>query len=54
MWKDRFFFDALETSEDDLCYECKEEMRLAFYVQGGSEPGLEVETARELVQSERM
>ena len=32
VWKDRFFFDALETSEDDLCYECKEEMRQAFYV----------------------
>ena len=31
-WKDRFFFDALETEEDDLCYECKEEMRQAFYV----------------------
>ena len=31
-WKDRFFFDALETDEDDLCYECKEEMRQTFYV----------------------
>ena len=31
-WKDRFFFDALETEEDDLCYECKEKMRVAFYV----------------------
>ena len=31
-WKDRFFFDALETPEDDLCYECKEEMRQTFYV----------------------
>ena len=31
-WKDRFFFDALETDEDDLCYECKEKMRQAFYV----------------------
>ena len=31
-WKDRFFFDALETEEDDLCYECKEEMRQTFYV----------------------
>ena len=31
-WKDRFFFDTLEVKEDDLCYECKEKMRVAFYV----------------------
>ena len=31
-WKDRFFFDALDAHEDDLCYECKENMRVAFYV----------------------
>ena len=31
-WKDRFFFDALEADEDTLCSECKEKMRLAFYV----------------------
>ena len=31
-WKDRFFFDALDTHEDHLCHECKENMRVAFYV----------------------
>ena len=30
-WKDRFFFDALETDDDTLCSECKENMRVAFY-----------------------
>ena len=28
-WKDRFFFDALDAHENDLCYECKENMRVA-------------------------
>ena len=31
-WKDRFFFDALEVHENDLCHECKETMRVTFYV----------------------
>ena len=31
-WKDRFFFDALDAHEKDLCHECKENMRVAFYV----------------------
>ena len=31
-WKDRFFFDVLDAKEDDLCYECKENMRVTFYV----------------------
>ena len=31
-WKDRFFFDALKTHEDDLCHECKEIMNVTFYV----------------------
>ena len=31
-WKARFFFDALEADEKTLCSECKEEMRVAFYV----------------------
>ena len=31
-WKDRFFFDALDAHEDDLCHECKENMRQSFYV----------------------
>ena len=30
-WKDQFFFDALDAHEDDLCCECKENMRVAFY-----------------------
>ena len=31
-WKDRFLLDALEADEKTLCSECKEEMRVAFYV----------------------
>ena len=31
-WKDRFFFDALDAHEDDLCQECKENMRQSYYV----------------------
>ena len=31
-WKDRFFFDALDAHEDDLCHECEENMRQSFYV----------------------
>ena len=31
-WKDRFFFDALDADEDTLCSDCKESMRVAFYV----------------------
>ena len=31
-WKDRFFFDAMDAHEDDLCHECKENMRQSFYV----------------------
>ena len=31
-WKDRFFFDVLDAKEDDLCYECKENMRVTFYI----------------------
>ena len=31
-WKDRFFFDALEADEHDLCDGCKENMRVTFYV----------------------
>ena len=29
-WKDRFFFDALEAHEDNLCSDCKESLRVAF------------------------
>ena len=31
-WKDRFFFDALDADEDTLCSDCKESMRVAFYI----------------------
>ena len=31
-WKDRLFFDALDSNEDDLCSDCKESMRVAFYL----------------------
>jgi hypothetical protein len=32
LWKDRFFYEALHTDRDNLCEECKEDMRVAFYV----------------------
>ena len=31
LWKDRFFFQAMDADEDDLCEDCKESMREAFY-----------------------
>ena len=31
LWKDRFFFRAMDTNEDELCYLCKEDMRRIFY-----------------------
>ena len=34
LWKDRFFFRAIDTNEDELCEECKEGMRQAFYDNG--------------------
>jgi len=40
LWKDRFFFRALEAEEDDLCSECRESMRQAFYVNGNEEEAL--------------
>ena len=40
LWKDRFFFRALEAEEDDLCGECRESMRQAFYVNGDEEEAL--------------
>ena len=40
LWKDRFFFRALEADEDDLCGECRESMRQAFYVKGDKEEAL--------------
>jgi len=40
LWKDRFFFRAIEADKDDLCGECKESMRQAFYVKGDEEEAL--------------
>ena len=31
LWKDRFFFRAVDTDADELCELCKEDMRRAFY-----------------------
>jgi len=31
LWKDRFFFRAMDADEDELCELCKEDMRRAFY-----------------------
>ena len=39
-WKDRFFFDALDADEDTLCSDCKESMRVAFYVTNDSREAL--------------
>ena len=36
-WKDRFFYFAISADENDLCAICKEEMSLAFYVNGNEE-----------------
>ena len=40
-WKDRFFFNALDADVDDLCEDCKESMRVAFYVRDGRNQDLE-------------
>ena len=40
LWKDRFFFRAINAYEDDLCATCKEQMRQAFYVNGNEEEAL--------------
>ena len=31
-WKDRFFFDAMDPEDEDLCEDCKDSMSVAFYV----------------------
>ena len=31
LWKDRFFFRAMDADEDELCDLCKEDMRRVFY-----------------------
>ena len=40
MWKDRFFFRAINVDRDELCGVCKEGMRQAFYVNGDEEEAL--------------
>jgi len=40
LWKDRFFFRAIDADEDELCGVCKESMRQAFYVKGDEEEAL--------------
>ena len=40
IWKDRFFFRAINTDKDELCGVCKEEMRQVFYVKGDKEEAL--------------
>jgi len=40
LWKDRFFFRAIDADNDDLCCVCKESMRQAFYVKGDEEEAL--------------
>ena len=40
MWKDRFFFKAIEENRNALCAACKEDMRQAFYVRGDEEAAL--------------
>ena len=37
MWKDRFFFKAIEADRHDLCSGCKEDMRQTFYDKGDEE-----------------
>ena len=40
LWKDRFFYYAISADNNNLCSICKEEMRLAFYVNGNEEKAL--------------
>ena len=40
LWKDHFFFYAINADKNDLCGTCKEEMRQAFYVKGDEEEAL--------------
>jgi len=40
LWKDRFFFHATYSDGNDLCNDCKEEMRQAFYVKGDEDEAL--------------
>ena len=40
MWKDRFYFYALSVNNNELCNDCKEEMRQKFYIKGDEEAAL--------------
>ena len=40
LWKDWFFFEAIHTDRENLCEECKEEMRVAFFVNGDEKAAL--------------
>ena len=40
MWKDHFFFKAIEEDSNLLCSSCKKDMRQAFYVRGDEEAAL--------------
>ena len=40
MWKDRFFYKALEADNTKLCSCCKEDMRKTFYHKGDEEAAL--------------
>ena len=40
MWKDRFFFKALEADRHDLCSGCKEDMCKTFYDKGNEEAAI--------------
>ena len=40
MWKERFFFKALEADRHVLCSGCKEDMRQTFYDKGDEEAAL--------------
>jgi len=40
LWKDRFFFSAIDVDEDELCGVCKGSMRQAFYAKGDEEEAL--------------
>ena len=40
VWKDRFFFHAINVEREELCETCKEEMRKAFFVSGDEEVAL--------------
>ena len=40
LWKDRFFFYAINVDRKELCETCKEEMREAFFVSGDEDVAL--------------